>query len=77
MADKDIEAWKKILVGKTLLREGEVMAEDMDKSMVVFESALPKKHRILGPSTMYTADYVEDRLNVRVDPNVITGVFFG
>ncbi|KAI8057120.1 hypothetical protein BDF22DRAFT_740650 [Syncephalis plumigaleata] len=65
MNHNDIEAWKQKLVGKRLLRDNEAAAEGIDESMTVHESKLPNPHRILGPSSVYTMDFIENRLNVR------------
>jgi predicted AlkP superfamily phosphohydrolase/phosphomutase len=42
-----------------------------DKSTVVRRSELPENTRIIGPDTMVTMDYNEDRLNLTIDENNI------
>ncbi|CAG8486367.1 6392_t:CDS:2 [Ambispora gerdemannii] len=66
-------------VGKTLMRENsDSVAKNISKDMIVYESELPSKHRIIRPGYMYTADYVQDRLQVRVnEDNVIESVQYG
>ncbi|KAA8909186.1 hypothetical protein FN846DRAFT_905787 [Sphaerosporella brunnea] len=48
------KAWEEKLKGK-------------DMGSADIKQQLPQKHRIVGPNTMVTRDFVEDRLNVHVD----------
>jgi len=51
--------WTSKLMGKKL--------GDQHDQMTFAKNDLPKEHRVLRPGTMWTADYVPERLNVHVD----------
>ncbi|CAG8449678.1 12262_t:CDS:2 [Ambispora leptoticha] len=70
----------KYLIGK-ILRENadsDRYTKNIPKDMIVYETELPSKHRIIKPGYMYTCDFDQDRLQVRVNANnVIESVQYG
>ncbi|KXN73414.1 hypothetical protein CONCODRAFT_15545 [Conidiobolus coronatus NRRL 28638] len=65
------------LVGKTLIKAGQESSVQKTDNHVL-ESELPKPSRVEEPGSMYTFDFVEERLRVKVDENgVIKSVMNG
>ncbi|RKP07145.1 hypothetical protein THASP1DRAFT_31043 [Thamnocephalis sphaerospora] len=68
----------KSLIGKILVEDDAPIPCDVPSSQVVRHSDLPEKHRIIKPGMVYTTDFVEDRLNVKVkEDGLITAVHYG
>ncbi|KAI9099978.1 hypothetical protein DFS34DRAFT_648922 [Phlyctochytrium arcticum] len=67
------EELKQKLIGKTLAHKGksksDLTARGVPEADIVTEADIPEPRRILGPRSMATMDYVDNRLNVHIDEN--------
>ena len=78
MTDVDLKS----MVGKTYVDDRAELVDNQapdsrqtDKSSEVRHSELPEGTRVIGPDTMVTMDYKEDRWNLHVDEdNKVTKV---
>ncbi|ORX97218.1 hypothetical protein K493DRAFT_281456 [Basidiobolus meristosporus CBS 931.73] len=72
---KDATEWEQKLLGKKLVDSNAVHEDTLDRNKVVTKSELPEFHRIITPSSMFTMDFMPDRLSVEVNnDNVIQSV---